>query len=152
MKRKIDNAIERHKISYSEIFKEKLEVHKQILKGIIELKSKIQQYQYSGNQDLAKEIFLDVNRFISHYQMNRPFIRTKILEGLKALTEELQKCFEDFYKHNYLTTKEGIDPQIIVETLNKYFEAGNKFKKDEPFGQIEDLIISEMRADLKIKD
>ena len=84
--------------------------------------------------------------------MNQPFIKKKILDGLKELTIELQKCFEDFYKHNYLITKEGIDPKIITETLNKFFESGNKFKKDEPFKQLEDLIILEMKSDLKIED
>ncbi|MBN8649807.1 MAG: hypothetical protein J0L67_00155 [Cytophagales bacterium] len=150
VKRRIDNSIERHKISYSGIFKEKIEVHKQILKGLFELKLKIQQYQYLGNQDLAKEIFLDVNKFISFYQMNQPFIKPKILDGLKTLTKELQICFEDFYRHNYLVTKEGIDPKIIHDTLNKFFESGNKFKKNEPFNQIEELIISEMKSDLRI--
>ncbi len=152
IKRGIDKSIERHKISYSGIFKEKVDVHKQILKGIFDLKLKIQQYQYSGNQELANEIYLDVNRFITHYQMNQPFIKNKILHGLKELTNELQKCFDDFYNHNYLVTKQGIDPKIITETLNNFFESGNKFKKDEPFKQLEDLIISEMKADLKIDD
>jgi hypothetical protein len=152
IKGRIDKSIERHKISYSGVFKEKIEIHKHILKEIFDLKLKIQQYQYSGNDELAKEIFLDVNKFISHYQTNRPFIKKKILDGLKTLTDELQKCFDDFYNHNYLMSKGGVDPKIVLDTLNKFFESGNKFKKDEPFKQLEDLIVSEMKVDLKIID
>ncbi len=31
----------------------------------------------------------------------------------------------------------------------KFFEAGNKFKTDNPFNELETVIIKEMRADLK---
>lgn len=152
VKSRIDKSIERHKISYSGIFKEKIEIHKEILKQLFGLKLKIQQYQYSGNQDLGKELFQDFNTFINYYLINQPFLRQEILDGLKTMTKELQKCFDDFYKHNSLTEKEGINPKILDELLKKFFESGNKFKKDEPFGHLEALIISEMKNDLKIEE
>ena len=53
VKGRIDKSIERHKISYSGIYKEKIEIHKEILKQLFELKLKIQQYQYLGSQKLS---------------------------------------------------------------------------------------------------
>ena len=152
VKSKIDRSIERHKISYSGIFKEKLEIHKSLLKQIFDLKLKIQRYQYSGQKELGVEIFHDFNSFINYYQMNQPFLKKGILEGLKTLTKELQECFDDFYMHNSLSSTPGLDSKIRTETLNKFFESGNKFKKNEPFQQIEDLLITEMKIDLKILD
>jgi hypothetical protein len=151
VKGRIDKSIERHKISYSGIHKEKIEIHKEILKQLFGLKRKIQQYQYSGSQELGTELFRDFNNFIIYYQINQPFLRQEILDGLKTISHELQLCFEDFYKYNYLTVKDGIDPKIEIELLKKFFESGNKFKKNEPFEQIETLLISEMKKDLKIE-
>ena len=140
VKGRIDKSIERHKISYSGIYKEKIEIHKEILKQLFELKLKIQQYQYLGSQKLGEELFLDFNKFINHYQINQPFLKQAILDGLKTITQELQGCFDDFYMHNSLSGTTGLAPEIRIKTLQKFFESGNKFKKGEPFKQIGDFI------------
>lgn len=152
VKSRIDKSIERHKISYAGVFQEKLEIHKQLLKQIFDLKLKIQQYQYSGDTQIGQEIFKDFNVFINFYRMNQPFIKTEIFEGLVTLTKELQSCFDDFYMHNSLSNERGLDPKIKTENLKKFFESGNKFKKNQPFKAIEELLISEMRKDLRINE
>ena len=151
IKGRIDRSIEKYKISYSGIYKEKIEIHKTILKYIFGLKLKIQRYQYTGDEDLSEELFNDFNDFVNHYSVNQPFLRTEILTSLKIITKELQSCFEDFYEHNSLSKMEGIEPGIKKEGARKFFKSGNKFKKDEPFKQIEELIIQEMKLDLKIE-
>ena len=150
MKNRIDKSIEKYKISYSGIYKEKIEIHKEILRQLFELKLKVQQYQYSGSQKLGEEIFTDFNKFINHYTINRPFLKHEIVTGLKTFTTELQGCFDDFYMHISLSKSEGIEPKIRTDALKKFFESDTKFKKNEPFKQIEDLLISEMKKDLKI--
>jgi len=152
VKNRIDKSIEKHKISYAGIYQEKIQIHKDLLKWIYDLKLKIQQYQYSGDQKLGEELFLDFNNFIGYYQRNQPFIKDKILVGLRELTTELQGCFDDFYMHNSLAREKGIQPEIRQETLTKFFESGNKFKKNEPFKQIEIELIQEMKKDLQIKE
>lgn len=152
VKSRIDKSIEKHKISFSGVFKEKLEIHKKILKYVFDLKLKIQQYQYSGDKTIGEEIFSDFNSFINYYQMSQPFLNDDMLAGLKKLTKELQGCFDDFYMHNSLNNTQGIDPQIRTDNLKKFFESGNKFKKNQPFKEIEDLLISEMRKDLNIEN
>jgi hypothetical protein len=152
VKNRIDKSIERHKISYAGIYKEKIEIHKEILRKLFQLKSKIQRYQYSGEQNLGEELFLNFNEFINYYTVSQPFLKQEILNGLNTITKELQGCFDDFYMHNSLSRTDGIEPKIRTETLMKFFESGNKFKKDEPFKQIEELLIREMKKDLKIEE
>jgi len=44
VKSRIDKSIEKYKISYAGVYKEKIEIHKEILKQIFELKLKVQKY------------------------------------------------------------------------------------------------------------
>ena len=151
IKEKIDNSIEQFKISYSGVFKEKIEVHKTLLKLIYDLKSKIQYYQYAGNNDeMSNEIFMLFKGFIDYYTINKPFIKDEILHGLIAIREELQSCFDVFYTHNTLLKIE-LDKEQRIDLANKFFKAGEKFKTDEPFKSIESKIISEMKNELRIK-
>lgn len=149
VKGRIDKSIEKHKISYSGVFKEKIEVNRQLLKKVFELKQKIQQYQYSGQKELGSEIFMEFNSFINFYNMNQPFLNVTMLDGLRKLTKELQGCFDDFYTYNSLSDKK-IDPEIRRDQLKNYFESGNKFKNDHPFKEIEEILITEMKKELNI--
>jgi len=151
VKNRIDKSIERHKISYAGIFKEKIEIHKELLGQLFQLKLKIQQYQYSGNKKISEELYLDINKFILYYTINQPFLRQEIFDCLKEIRKELQSCFLDFDKYYYLKA-EGTDPQIRMETLKKFYESDGKLKKNEPFQRIEELIISEMKKDLRIEE
>jgi hypothetical protein len=151
VKNKIDKSIERHKISYSGIYKEKIEIHKEILKQLFGLRLKTQQYQYFGTQETAAELFTDFNSFISYYLISQPFLKKEILDGLKSLTKELQSCFDDFHMYNSLSGTR-IDPKSREEITKKFFDSGNKFKTNQPFGQIEEMLIREMKADLKIDE
>jgi hypothetical protein len=152
VKNRIDKSIEKYKISFAGVYQEKIKIHKELLERLFEIKSKVQQYQYSGNQEIGEELFLDFNKFISCYTKNQPFLKQEILDGLKTITNELQSCFDDFYMHNSLSQDTGLEPSIRTETLKKFFESGNKFKKNQPFKQIEELLIKEMRKDLKIDE
>lgn len=152
VKSRIDKSIEKHKISYAGVYQEKIKIHKEILEKLFEIKLKVQQYQYLGTQSIGEELFLDFNKFINYYSAKQPFLKQEILDGLKTITKELQGCFDDFYMHNSLSQTTGIEPSIRTETLKKFFESGNKFKKNEPFKEIEQLLIKEMRKDLKIEE
>ncbi|MBN1184319.1 MAG: hypothetical protein JXB49_18660 [Bacteroidales bacterium] len=151
VKGRIDKSIETYKISFSGVFKEKMQIYKDILKFIFDLKLKIQRYQYTGDQTIVKEVFVGFESFINYYMVNQPYLSQSIFSNLRKMTNELQSCFEDFYKHNSLQDKRGISPEIQTELLNKFFESGNKFKKNHPFKELEDLIIEEMRTDLNTK-
>ena len=151
VKKRIDKSIENYKISYSGIFKEKIEIHKEILKQLYELKFKVQLYKNYGNEGTGIEIFKDFNKFIRFYLINQPFLKTEILEGLKTFTNELQDCFGDFYKFNSMN-EVTIDPDARNERFNKFLISSSKFEKDGPFDRLEKIIISEMKLDLKIEN
>ena len=50
IKNRVDKQIENYKISYSGVFKEKIEIHKNLLKMIFNLKRDVQQYQWLRQQ------------------------------------------------------------------------------------------------------
>lgn len=149
-KSKVDNSIEKHKISYSGIFKEKIEIHRELLKKIFEIKLEIQQYQYFGNNESAEKIMQNINSFINFYLINQPFLSQKMLAELMKIRTEFQTIFDDFHIHNSTSGSKGIDANTKTEIFKKYVDAGNKLKTNNPFKNIEETIISEMRTELRI--
>jgi hypothetical protein len=150
IKGRVDKSIETYKISYSGIFKEKIDIYKEILTKNYDLKSKIQQYQYFGTQEFGTEIRLEFNALIRYYLINQPFLSESIIKNLKQIITELQECFDNFYMHNSLEGKQGIAPEMRTELLKKFFDSGNKFKKNNPFENLENIIINEMKHDLQL--
>lgn len=148
VKTKIDKSIEQHKISYTGIYKEKIDVHKEILRLLFDIKSKMHRYQNFGNAELASELMLDFNKFINHYTINQPFIRQELLEVLIEIRSELQLCFDDFYLYHATSSL----PYTKAESIISFSNAVNKFRKNQPFQQLEELVIAEMKKDLKIID
>ena len=150
IKGKVDKSIESYKISYSGVFKEKIDIYKEILTQAYDLKIKIRQFQYFGKAEFGEQIKVDFNKFIRFYIINKPFLSETIIDNLKRLVSELQECFEDFYKQNTLQDKAGLPSDVRRELLQKFFDSGNKFKKDNPFEELENNIIKEMKQDLML--
>lgn len=149
IKDKIDKSVERYKVAYSGVFKEKVEIYKILLKQNYDLKSKIVQFQHLGSDALSDSIKIDINELNQYYLINQMFLSVSIIKNVQLIIKELQSCFEDFYMHNRLEYKDGIPPETRTELLNKFFQAGNKFKTNNPFQALEDNIIAEMRQDLQ---
>ncbi|WP_034890594.1 hypothetical protein [Gillisia sp. Hel_I_29] len=151
IKKNVDQKIEKFKVAYSGVFREKLEIHKTLLKKLFDLKSKIQQFQYNGSEEMGIELRRDFNDFIKYYIYNQPFIKKEILAALKEINKELQSCFEEFFMHHSLKNVQGLESKIRKENLAKFFEAGDKFKSNGPFITLEELLINEIKKDLKIE-
>lgn len=149
VKRRLDSSIEEYKISYSGIFKEKIEIHREILKQLLRLRLKIEQYQISGNKEMGEALYLDFNNFTEYFFYNQPFLRKEILDGLKFLTSEYQNCFENFYMYHSLRSIPGTNPEELKVSYNNFVLSINKLRTQEPIGQLQELIISEMRKDLR---
>ena len=152
IKSRIDKSIEKHKISYAGIYQEKIKIHKELLRLLFELKQRVQQYQYVGDEKLGNDLFLKFNEFISYYRQNQPFIKADILEGIKLFVSELQGAFDNFFMHNRISKEVGIKPELRTEVLQKFFSSGNKFKKNQPFSELENKLIIAMKKDLNIDD
>ncbi|MGB0788224.1 MAG: hypothetical protein ACPGQR_01675 [Marinirhabdus sp.] len=151
IKNRVDKQIENYKISYSGVFKEKIEIHKNLLKMIFNLKRDVQQYQYFDNDESFNKIRTDFNNYIEYYLVNQPFIKEEIIKELKQMTSELQECFEAFSLYKVSQNNPGLSKEAYNENAKKYIDAGNKIKRNEPFKYIEEKILKEMKADLKIE-
>ncbi|WP_308993988.1 hypothetical protein QLS71_017585 [Mariniflexile litorale] len=151
IKNRVDKQIENYKISYSGVFKEKIEIHKNLLKMIFNLKRDVQQYQYFDNDESFNKIRTDFNNYIEYYLVNQPFIKEEIIKELKQMTSELQECFEAFSLYKVSQNNPGLSKEAYNENTKKYIDAGNKIKRNEPFKYIEEKILKEMKADLKIE-
>ncbi|MDO6492890.1 MULTISPECIES: hypothetical protein [unclassified Cellulophaga] len=151
IKNRVDKQIENYKISYSGVFKEKIEIHKNLLKMIFNLKRDVQQYQYFENDESFNKIRTDFNNYIEYYIVNQPFIKEEIIKELKQMTSELQECFEAFSLYKVSQNNPGLSKEAYDENTKKYIDAGNKIKRNEPFKYIEEKILKEMKADLKIE-
>jgi len=148
IKSRIDKSIEKLKISYSGVFKEKIENYKNILSNLVDLKYKIQSYQYFGTIDDGETLMREFNEFINFLQKSRPFLSDKILKDIRALQDELQNCLDDFYKYKALNQAGSLQSKTRFESVKGFFESGNKFKTNNPFNELEENIITEIRNDL----
>jgi hypothetical protein len=144
----VDKSLESYKISYSGIFKEKIEIHRQLLKHIYSLKLKTQRYGYIGNDEMAKEIFQEFEEFINFYLINQPFIKPTTLELIKKLIAEYQESFETFYFNISYKNHPGLDTETLKESALKSIASMNKFK-GKFFQDMENVIIADMRNDLQ---
>lgn len=150
IKSRIDKSIEKYKIIYSGVYKEKIEIYKSLLKKIFELKFKIQQYLYTGREDLTSNIALDFNEMIIFYQINQPYLSESVINNLKKIINELQDCYDASYIGNNLNKIPVLDNSVTNDSFNKFLDSFRKMKANHPFIEIESIIINEMRNDLQI--
>ena len=150
LKARIDNSIEKHKVVFSGIYKERLDIYKELLKQMYDLKRQLQKYQNSGDPQGAETFKLDTNKFIRFYMINRPFLSEKVTSELIKLRTELQSVFEDLFMHHSLFQEKGIESKERTEFLKKFIEARNKLVKNDPFSELENRIISEVKAKLHL--
>jgi len=125
IKERVDNSIEIHKITFSGIFKERVDIYREILRQIFDIKSSVQQFQYFGTTDKGEKIMLDINAFINYCLINQLFLSDKMIADLKIVHEEYQSVFDNFYLHHSVSETPGIDVNTKNELLKNFFKAGN---------------------------
>lgn len=139
IKNKVDKSIEENKIAYSGVFKEKLDIYRELLDKTYTIKKELYRIQYIGSKEELEKLMLSINDYIKFYTINQPFLSDEMLKNLKEIRSEFQYIFDEFYKH--FTNQDN---------LEDFFKASNKLKENNPFEKIENVIISEMKKDLKI--
>lgn len=150
IKAKIDKSIEKHKIAYSGIFKEKIDIYKKLLEMLYDLKSCISRYQYEGTTDESRKIMDDINSFIRFYEINRPFLSENIIINFKKIRSELQEVFDNLYRYHYLSNQTIDNEESKAELWNLYTTAVNKLRDKKHFESLEYNIIKEIRDDLRV--
>lgn len=145
IKGRIDNSIEKHKIAYSGIFKERIDIYKQCFSMIFDLKSLLNKYQYVGNMESTEKIKQNFSNFIRFYEINRPFLSEAIINDFSKINAEFQIVFEAIYRYH-----NEVDNQSNLASYNIYIEAINKLRDKIFFKSLENNIIKEMKKDLRI--
>ena len=138
-----EKSIEKNKIAYSGIFKEKVNIYRELLEKTYGIKNDLNRFQYVGTKEDGVELMRKINDYIQFYTINQPFLSDEMLSDLNKIRVEFQEVFEKFYKH--ISNSKS-------DNLNEFVEAGNKLRNNNPFKEIEERIISEMRKDLKISE
>jgi len=148
IKKRVDRSIEQFKITYSGIFKEKIDIYREILDKSYRIKLLINRYHLTGDEKMGADFIKEIEEFINYYLKNQPFLSENMLDKLKKIRAEFQFIFDNSYQYYSLSKVSGISKEMRTEMTLKFFEAGNKFKTDNPFNELETVIIKEMRADL----
>jgi len=148
IKKRVDRSIEQYKITYSGIFKEKIDIYREILDKSYRIKLLIHRYHLTGDEKMGAEFIQEIEIFINYYLKNQPFLSENMLDKLKKIRAEFQFIFDNSYQYYSLSKVGGISKEMRKEMTLNFFEAGNKFKTDNPFNKLETVIIKEMRADL----
>jgi len=147
VKNKIDKSIEKHKISYAGVFKERIEIYRKLLSMIYDIHYKLSRSVYETSEENFAEIKNNFNDFINFYLINQPFIETSLIEKIKILIKEYQQCFDD----NYLGKIKQKNRDTFSEGISQWIEARNKLMTNH-FEPIQNEIIEQMRRDLHINN
>ncbi|WP_028873169.1 hypothetical protein [Psychroserpens burtonensis] len=143
IKGRIDKSIEKNKIAYSGIFKEKVNIYRELLEKTYGIKKDLNRFQYVGTKEEGTDLMHKINDYIQFYSINQPFLSDEMLSDLNKIRAEFQEVFDKFYMHIANGNSDN---------LTEFFEAGNKLKNNNPFKEIEERIVSEMRKDLKVAE
>ncbi len=149
IKKRIDRSIEEYKIAYSGIFKEKIEVYREILDKSYRIMTLVSRYHISSNEDQKDEFLKEIETFINYYLKNQPFLSENMLDKLKKIRAEFQFVFDNSYMYFSILDNRGIPKEMRTEITSKFFEAGNKLKKNNSFDELIKVVVKEMREDLK---
>lgn len=147
---KFNSSLEKIKISYSGVFKEKLEIHKELLKKVYELKKRLNLYRITGQINLEEEVIKEINILIDFTSLNEPFLNSNISRSLWRLINEFQECFENIIRHYELRKFQDVSSEDRKNAFKKFMEARNKLNFNEPFNSIEQEIKSEIKKELGI--
>lgn len=120
VKKDLDRRLEQYKITYSGIFKEKLEHYKQLLKTMDELKDMVIKYGNKGQTDDPNpvEIMKEINNFIRFNEYGSIYYTKKIEDIVEKVTKEFQDVFETSVRKLFLE-KHDITRDELNEHITK---------------------------------
>ncbi|EPR69209.1 hypothetical protein [Cyclobacterium qasimii] len=65
IKKSVDKSLEQYKISYSGIFKEKIDIYRELLSKTYNIKRTISRFQYVGTKEEGAEIMESINQYLT---------------------------------------------------------------------------------------
>lgn len=146
LKRKVDNSIEKYKISYSGVFKEKIEIYKSLLVKVHDLRVRIGHYQITDDEKTKEALRGEFNDLIRTYLINKPFLSDYLIRLFEEVTKELQSIYEAFV---FGSPKNGRPIEQVAAREKEYWHAVDKLRNGEMLNKIEEDIVFEIRRDLQ---
>ena len=88
IKGRIEKSIEKNKIAYSGIFKEKVNIYRELLEKTYGIKKELNRFQYVGTKEEGIELMQKINDYIQFYTINQPFLSDEMLSDLNKIRSE----------------------------------------------------------------
>lgn len=148
IQKKANESIEKYKVVFSGIYKEKIDVYRNILQKIYAMKYIVIKFCLSG-QGEENEIKLEIHSFINYFTVNQMFFSNSLLKKLTEYTNNIQEVFKDCLDYYQLRGIE-LEPNEMERLLKKVKDSTNQLTQGQPFSEIEKMIIHEMRNDLNV--
>lgn len=144
VKRDIDERIELFKISYSGIFKEKVEHYKQLLIKMEALRSSVLQYSNSGQASGLKpeQVMAEINDLIRFNDYAKMFLSSNVSTRVTRVITSLQDVFDTSFE-NFMLQNHGASNESFKNYLTKL----SSLLKGEEYNRLKSEIIGEIRSD-----
>lgn len=149
VKTELDKDIERHKISYGGIFKERVEIYRGILKHLTDVRTALTTIVFSSSEEDAKKAMITVNDFNSFLRVNRPFLTQDLIIQISNLTGRYRDCLDNLTKHAFVSNHK-ITSEKIIKDVHEGFIYANSLLNSTELVLIEDQIVRQMRNDLQM--
>lgn len=150
VKKDIDRRMEQFKISYSGVFQEKINLYRQLLTSMDDLKVKILSYGHSGGDNFSEgqELKIEINKFIQLYEHGAMFYSRKIERICSDIRVEFQQVFESSFKYHYF---KAIDSENR-DDLNDYLSALSALTQSAKYYQLKQELIQNIRQEFGFID
>lgn len=136
IKSDVDKKIHQNNIAFSGVFQEKIEVYRELLGTIYDIKVQLYIYGKSKTQENAKTTVLLLLDFRRFFIVNQPFLSDSMLMDLNKLRE----TFSLLYKmqcENLADNEEKVDLELVLEEFST-----------ETLEKIEKKLVAEMKEEL----
>ncbi|WP_313515138.1 hypothetical protein [Sphingobacterium sp.] len=148
VKNDLDKKLETFKIAYSGIFKEKLEVYKNLLERMDYTKSLVLNYGHSGNNFEVKpvEIMREINVFIKLIEHGSIFYNDSITKIVSEIRIEFQDVFDLSFRRFHLKQSELKDGEF-----DEYLIKLGQLTSGRNYSELKNQLINTIREEFHIK-
>ena len=147
VKKDLDKRLESYKIAYSGIFKEKLDLYKNLIEEMEELKTKILTFGHQGEVSKLQiqDLMSDVNNFIKLNEYGSIFYNTKIENIISDIRKEFQEVLD--LSHMRVFTKAN---NFEFGEFENYLKKLSELTSGKNYSRLKQQLIQSIREDFNI--
>jgi hypothetical protein len=151
LKGKLDKKITTFQIAYSGVFREKIDIYRELLNKAYSLRLKLTNFNLSPHtehRELKEDIAIAINELYQYCSMNQPFISDSLFQNLRKVTAEYQDMLLSFAVYHSLARQPLVNEEIKKGYERKYQNAVEKIIFDYDLDPVINAIVREMKSDL----